>query len=79
MSTSIQRDFYSIKEFADRLGFHPNTIRRAIKRGKIQAFKISGLKGSTYRIPHSEIQRVAIKDMEDIIEMILEKRKNMGI
>ncbi len=66
--------FYSIKEFAQKLGVHPNTIRRSIKNGRINAFKIGAGKKSIYRISHSEINRVALFDLEEMIEKIIEKR-----
>jgi excisionase family DNA binding protein len=67
-------DFLSIKEFAVKVGLHPNTIRRAIKRGKISAIKLgSGLR-SHYRIAKTEVQRIALLDMEEMIEKIIEKR-----
>lgn len=69
-----ESDFLSIKEFAAKLGVHPDTIRRGIKRGRISGFKVGGGKRSTYRIPKSETNRMAICDMEEMIEKILEKR-----
>lgn len=70
----ISNDFYSTKEFAKKLGVHVNTIRRAIKSGRINAFKIGSGKKSIYRIPHNEINRVALFDMEELINKIIENR-----
>lgn len=67
-------EFLSIKEFASRIGVHPDTIRRAIARGRIQAMRVGGVKKSIYRIPSSETQRLCIKDLENIIEKMIEKR-----
>lgn len=72
-------DFLTIKEFAFELGVHHVTIRRAIARGRINAIRVGGIKKSIYRIPRSELQRLAIKDLEDIIEKIIEKRKIIAI
>lgn len=66
--------FYSIQQFADKVGVHANTIRRSIKSGRIQAFKVGSGKKSIYRIPFSEIQRIALFDLEEMIEKIIEKR-----
>jgi excisionase family DNA binding protein len=66
--------FYSIKEFAQKLGVHSNTIRRAIKSGRINAFRVGSGKRSIFRIPESEINRVALIDLEEMIEKIIEKR-----
>lgn len=70
--------FYSIKEFARKLGVHTNTIRRAIKSGRIGGFKVGSGKKSIYRIPHSEIDRIALFDMEQMVEKIIEKRTKTG-
>jgi excisionase family DNA binding protein len=67
-------DFFSIKEFADKLHVHPNTVRRAIKKGRISAFRVGAAKKSPYRIPSAEIDRLAIFDMEEMITKILDKR-----
>lgn len=66
--------FYSIKEFACKLKVHPNTIRRAIKSGKISSIKIGTGKRPVYRIPYSEIGRMAEFDLNEYIEKIIEER-----
>lgn len=71
---STQCDFLSIKEFAAKVGVHPMTIRRAIKRGRITAIKIGGNKYSCYRIAKSEIERIALFDLEEIVREMVEKR-----
>lgn len=62
--------FYSIKEFALKLGVHPNTIRRAIKCKKINAIRFCGV----YRIPYNEISRMVEFDLEEYIENEVKKR-----
>ena len=70
------QDFYSIKEFAKKLRVHQNTIRRMIKCARIHAFRLSSNKKSCYRIPHSEIGRIATVDFDNVIsDMIENKRK----
>lgn len=70
--------YYTILEFASKLRVHPNTIRRAIKSGHINAFKVNtGLK-SSYRISHVEIERMALKEMNGIIFKIA-KEKTIGV
>lgn len=70
----INSEFLSIKEFAANVGVHPNTIRRAIKRGKLAAIRFGSKERSHYRIAKSELSRIALLDMENIIERIIEKR-----
>lgn len=74
MVMSSEPSFLSIKEFANELGVHHTTIRRCIARGRISAIRVGGIKKSIYRIPRTELQRLAIKDLEYIIEKIIEKR-----
>ena len=66
--------FYSIKEFALKLGVHSNTIRRSIKNGRISAFRVGAGNKSIYRIPHSEINRMAEVDLGKIVNSMVEKR-----
>ncbi len=61
-------DFYSIKKFAEKLNIHPNTVRKAINAGRIVAFRVSDAKHSMYRIPHSEIERIARFDLSEKIK-----------
>lgn len=67
--------FLSIKEFATILKVHSNTIRRAIKSGRINAFKVGSGEKATYRIARSEINRIAILDLEKMIQTMIEKSK----
>ena len=67
-------EYFSITEFAKKLKVHPNTIRRAIKNNRIQALRIGKKKNSSYRIPESEIIRMANVDLEESIEKEVEKR-----
>lgn len=65
----------SIKEFAGFVGVHANTIRRSIQKGRISAFRIGSGKKSIYRIAKTEVNRLALCDMEEMIEKIIEKRQ----
>ena len=71
----MDKDFYSIKEFASKLGVSHQTIRRAIRNGRIGAFRIGSTDKSTFRIAHSEISRMGIVDLQVIVEKIIEKRE----
>ena len=73
---NVNKDFYSVIEFSKRLGIHPNTVRRSIEKGRIQAINFGTENKKLYRIPKSEIERIALVNMEDIIEKIIEKRSS---
>lgn len=70
------KTYYSIKEFAALVRVHPNTIRNAIKSGRISAFRVGFGARSAYRIAASEIQRIALFDLEDMINRIIENREH---
>ena len=70
-----ENEFLSIKEFAIKVGVHPDTVRRSIKSGRINGFKVGSGKRARYRISKSEINRIALFDMEELINQIIEKRK----
>jgi len=69
-----ESDFYTIKEMAEALKVHYNTILRGIRTGKIHAFRLGYGKKSAYRIPKTEINRMAFEDLERVIEGIIEKK-----
>ena len=49
----MEQKAFSLKEVASILGVHPETIRRAVKAGKLKAAKI----GKDYRISKPELER----------------------
>ncbi len=49
----MEQRAFSLKEVASILGVHPETIRRAVKAGKLKAAKM----GKDYRIAKSELER----------------------
>ena len=69
-----ESEYFSIKEFAFTMKLHPNTVRRAIKKGRLNFLRLGSGKRPVYRIPKSEIGRIALFDMEEIIEKMIEKR-----
>jgi excisionase family DNA binding protein len=69
-----QKDFLSIKEFAEKVQMHPSSIRRAIKRGKLNAFRVGDGQRAVYRIPSSEIHRLAFTHYEEVQQKLIDKK-----
>lgn len=65
-----QAAFLTIVEFSLELKVHSNTIRKLIRSGKIFAINIGSDKKKLYRIPSSEIQRLAISDLREMLKII---------
>ena len=76
----VSSEYLSIKEFANRLKLHPNTIRRMIKKKRIDALQINKGKRITYRICFNEINRMAQFDLKEFMDREIEKaiKKNLG-
>lgn len=50
----ISTAFFSIQSAAQYINVHPKTVRKLIRTGELKAIRV---RGSMYRIPHSELQR----------------------
>lgn len=74
----LEKEFYTIKEFAIILDVHPNTIRRSIKSGRISAVKVGNKFRPVYRISRSEIARMAEFDLNLIIERMAQLKIESG-
>ena len=66
-------DFLSIKEMATLIRVHVNTIRRGIRIGKINAFRVGG-PHSAYRIHRTEINKLAFEQLEEVINSLIDKK-----
>lgn len=73
-----QKDFLSVNEYAKLLSIHPNTVRRSIKSGRLNAFKIGQGEKSEFRIPRAEINRMCLIDLEKIIEKKIKQSKSLA-
>ena len=56
----MNKEFYSVEEFAILLDLTPQTIRKSIREGRIFAIRAGIGKKSAYRIHHSQIDRLYI-------------------
>jgi len=65
--------FFTVEEFAQKLKVPATTIRKAIRAGRIHAFRPGIGKKSPYRIYESELTRIILVDFESIKR---EKEKN---
>lgn len=64
----MNKDFYTIQEFADLLQVHHMTVRNMIKKGKLNYLKFNQNPKGHYRIPRTEIDRLGYKDFKAFIE-----------
>jgi excisionase family DNA binding protein len=75
MDNEVMSDEYiSVKEFAVKMRLHYNTVIRAIKSGRLNAVRIGSGKKAAYRISLSEINRIALFDLEELVSKIIEEK-----
>lgn len=55
-------EYFTVKEFADKLKVPESTIRTAIRDGRIHAFRVSGGKRASYRIHEGQFARLMVLD-----------------
>ena len=71
-----EKEFLTIKEFAKLVGVHHHTVRKSIKNGYICAFRLNPGYKSAYRIPRSELNKLALFDMEKVIKNLIDEKLN---
>jgi excisionase family DNA binding protein len=69
-SNFFEEYFFTIYEFAKLMKVSHQTIRRAVKDGRINAVRIPGKKSIT-RIPKSEMQRLGMFNLREVIKKII--------
>lgn len=67
----MNNEFYTVEEVSKILKVHKNTVRSAIKKGRIQAFRAGYGTRSHYRISKDEISRIQIMDFETTMKNII--------
>ncbi len=72
MNKKIQ-EFLTVPDLAKMFNVHANTIRNALKCGRIQGFKVGAGKRGSWRVYKSEIERMAAFDAREMIDRIVEK------
>jgi len=60
----MEEEFFTVEELANILKVHANTIRRSIKKGRINAFRAGSGSTSPFRISKSELNRIRVMDFE---------------
>jgi excisionase family DNA binding protein len=70
----MEEKFYSVKEYADLMKIHENTVYNHIKTGQLQAFRIGSGKKASYRISSNEILRIREFDTLKVIDELVEKK-----
>jgi len=69
-----ETSFFTVDELAKHLRVHPITIRKYIKNGRINAFKVGYGKRSPWRIPKTVSNTLALTDLETIISQLIDKK-----
>ena len=71
---SDHKDIMTLKEFAEYIHVHPNTVRKMIRTGQLASFKSGTAKNSSYRIARSETLRLALINLHEIIDEKAEQK-----
>lgn len=66
MLCMLEKNYYTVEEFAELFDMTPLTIRRSIKSGRILAIRVGSSKKSAYRIPRSQIEKLAVQSYMEI-------------
>lgn len=58
--------YYTVSEFAKIFNLSYGTILKAIKTGRIRAFKVGEGRRNPYRIPKYEVDRIEIEGIMEV-------------
>jgi len=59
-----EREYMTVDAAAERVGVHPQTVRRWLRTGQMLGTLISRTAG--YRIPRDEVERVLAEGLRDV-------------
>lgn len=68
-----EHEFLTVKEFAQILRVHVQTVRKGIKYGRIQATKSGTGMRASYRIPKAEVNRLCELDTLHLIQNLVKE------
>ena len=60
----VNREYMTVDSAAQRIGVHPQTVRRWLRSGQMLGTLISRTAG--YRIPRDEVERVLAEGLRDV-------------
>lgn len=58
--------FYTVKEFAEILRVHPNTVRKMIKMNRLHPINTGCISRPTYKIPEDDLLRLRAESFKEI-------------
>ena len=68
MKEDIKQEWYSIQQFAKLVGMHPNTIREAIRSGRIHAVDHGTRVRKFWRVHYKEVERMGVFSLKEWID-----------
>lgn len=71
----MEDEYFTVKEFAKKLKVGPQSIRRAIQKGRILAFRPGVGKKAPWRISATELGRISVMGFEETVNNVLSYRK----
>jgi len=70
----MNEKLYTVEEFAKIFNIHPQSVRIAIKKGRIHAFRPTSGMRAPYRIMSSEVERIKVIDFGEFVKKIKEDK-----
>ena len=77
MLRDMNKDFYTIDEFAAILRVHPATLRTAIKNGNVRAYRLANNRRSPFRIPIDELERIKASSITQSLNVHFKNNKEV--